>query len=73
MPNDLGGQMGVMLSLIHALSEMEVPGSVKHLQFEWPETPKEVKKQSMKPPPIVGHLMSHPLQVRRFIKRDVPH
>lgn len=72
MPNDAGGQMGVLLSVIHSLAEMDTAGSVKHLPFEWPESAKEVKRRSMKPPPIVSHLMSHPLQVRRFIKRDVP-
>jgi hypothetical protein len=57
---------------LNAVEEKKEPGSVVHLPFEWPETPKEARMEPPEPPPIVGHLQRRPWLIRNLINRDVP-
>jgi hypothetical protein len=71
-PNDVQDQTAVLRAVLQALEAMETPGEVVHLPFEWsgPEKPKP--PEGHEPPPIVGHVQRHPLQLRRLLTRDVP-
>lgn len=66
-------QREVLLGALQAVDEMTVPGSVKHLPFEWPGTAKEARAHPPQLPPIVGHLKRHPWQLPRLLRRNVPH
>jgi len=69
-PGDRDGQRAVLEAVLEALEEMKMPGSVKHLPFEWTGSEKEV--QPPEPPPIVGYLKWHPWELPRLFSRDLP-
>lgn len=71
-PGDKDGQRAVLLGALEAVEEMKVPGSIKHLPFEWTGTAKEAQAQPAKPPPIARYLMRHPWELPRLFSRDVP-
>jgi hypothetical protein len=72
MPGDKERQLAVLWGALEAVEEMEVPGSVEHLPFEWPGTEEEAQAHPPEPPPIVGHLKRHPWQLPRLLSRNVP-
>ncbi|MCJ7658571.1 MAG: hypothetical protein MUO67_05440 [Anaerolineales bacterium] len=71
-PGDLAGQLAVLRATLQALEEMHTPGSVKHLPFEWPESPKQARTHPPDSPPIVKHLQRHPWHLRNLFSRDIP-
>lgn len=71
-PGDVAGQTAVLRATLQALEGTGTPGGRVDLPFKWPEPPKQARGEPHDPPPIVGHLMRHPLQFRRLLKRDVP-
>jgi hypothetical protein len=60
----------VLRATLKALAEIRIPGEIVHLPFEWPETAENEHPEP--PPPIVGYLKKHPLQVMKLIRRQVP-
>jgi D-proline reductase (dithiol) PrdB len=71
-PGDRDGQMAVLRATLQALQEIDMPGGVRHLPFEWPEPPDQARARDVAPPPIVGYLVRHPWQLPRLLSRDVP-
>jgi len=71
-PGDRDGQRAVLMAALEALEEMKMPGSVRHLPFEWTGTEKEAQAQPPEPPPIVGYLKWHPWELPRLFSRDLP-
>lgn len=70
-PGDKDGQRAVLLAALEAVEEMKIPGSIKHLPFEWTGTAKEAQAHPPEPPPIVGYLKRHPWELPRLFSRDV--
>jgi len=71
-PGDSAGQLAVLRATLQALEEIDTPGSVKHLPFEWPETSKQARSHPSETPPIVKHIQRHPWDLRKLFTRDVP-
>jgi hypothetical protein len=71
-PGDEEGQRAVLWGALEAVEEMMVPGSTKHLPFEWPGTEEEAQAHPPEPPPIVGYLRRHPWHLPRLLSRNVP-
>lgn len=69
-PGDAAGQMDVLKATLRAIETIQIPGGIVHLPFEWPE--EKVQNEPPAPPPIVGHILRHPWQLPRLLKRDVP-
>jgi hypothetical protein len=67
-PGDKDGQRAVLWGALEAVEEMKVPGSIKHLPFEWSGT----ATHPPEPPPIVSYLKRHPRDLPRLLSRDVP-
>jgi len=71
-PGDAERQRAVLRGALEAVKEITVPGSVKHLPFEWAGTAKEAQAGPPQPPPIVSYLRWHPWQLPRLLSREVP-
>ena len=71
-PGDYHGQMSVLRSTLDALVEMQTPGEVRHLPFEWNAPPESKTGKELSPPPIAGHLMKHPWDLPRLRYRRPP-
>jgi len=71
-PGDAPTQRVVLKDTLLAAAEMDVPGSIKNLPYKWRGTEEEAQAHPPAPPPIVGHIIRHPWQLRRLLKRDVP-
>jgi hypothetical protein len=71
-PGDKDRQRAVLRGIFEALESMTVPGSLKHLPFEWNGTADEAKSRPRVPPPIVSYLKWHPWQLPRLFSRNVP-
>lgn len=71
-PGDKHRQRAVLQGALEAVEEMKVPGSIKHLLFEWSGTEKEAQAHPPVPPPIVGYLKRHPWHLPRLLSRNVP-
>lgn len=71
-PGDAAGQMAVLRAMLGALAAIDAPGTVVNLPFEWPESPKEVRSQSIETPPIGSYLQRHPWDLPRLLYRKVP-
>lgn len=71
-PGDVAGQMAVLRAALNALATIDTPGTAIDLAFEWPESPKEVRSQSMETPPIGTYLQRHPWDLPRLLYRKVP-
>ena len=54
---DVEGQRRVLLETLAFLDEAATPGEVRHLPFEWPEPPKEVKWHPPEISPIVKQFL----------------
>jgi hypothetical protein len=70
-PGDSDTQMVVLRAALAALESIDEPGGRVDLPLKWEGDPKAID-QGDGPPPIARYLMRHPLQVRKFIKREVP-
>ena len=71
-PGDVAGQTEVLRATLRGLETMDRPGSVLYLPYRWPESPKEVRKQSREAPPIADYLMRHPWHLPNLLSRNVP-
>jgi len=71
-PGDKDTQRAVLLAALEALEEMRMPGSIKHLPFEWTGSMREALATPPAAPPIVAHLKWHPWELTRLMTRDVP-
>jgi D-proline reductase (dithiol) PrdB len=71
-PHDVAGQTAVLRATLSGLAKIEQPGSVVHLPFEWPLSPKETDCAPPEPPPIVGLIMKRPWNYRRLLTGDIP-
>jgi hypothetical protein len=71
-PGDEAGQTAVLRATLQALAEMEEPGRVRHLPFQWPEDMETPRRHRQQPPPIVSHLQRRPWLLPKFLSRDVP-
>lgn len=69
-PGDIQGQTAVLRDTLHALAEIDSPGGIHHLPYEWPEAiPYEPE---IDPPPIVEYIKRHPWDLFKLMSRDVP-
>ena len=71
-PGDKVGQLTVLTTTLRALAEIEEPGSVVHLPFEWPESANELNAHPEDDPPIVKYLLKHLWQLPNFFNRKIP-
>jgi D-proline reductase (dithiol) PrdB len=71
-PGDAAGQMAVLRATLAALAEIQTPGEVVHLPFEWPELPKQVRNHPPQEPPIARYLARNPWFLPRLLSRNVP-
>ena len=71
-PGDAAGQMAVLRATLGALATIDVSGTTVNLPFEWPESPKEVRSQSIETPPIGSYLQRNPWDLPRLLYRKVP-
>ena len=71
-PGDHEGQMAVLRATLGALQEIDNPGSIKHLSFEWPEPPAKARAHPLQPPPIAKYLRRHPWLYPKLLARDIP-
>ena len=71
-PGDQKGQRNVLRSVLNALVEMNAPGSVVQLPFEWPASMDGLANEPPETPPIVRYLLRHPWHISNFYSREVP-
>jgi hypothetical protein len=71
-PGDQEGQMAVLRATLQAVAEMDTPGSIEHLAFEWSEPPRKARSHPSQPPPIAKYLRRHPWALPRLLRRDIP-
>jgi D-proline reductase (dithiol) PrdB len=71
-PGDAEGQTAVLKGTLSALKEMERPGIVVDLPFEWPEPPGKVRSHPRTPPPIVSHIKWRPWLFVNFLTGRIP-
>jgi D-proline reductase (dithiol) PrdB len=71
-PGNAEGQRAVLRATLQALEEMDTPGSIKHLPFEWPEPPRKAHSHPPEPPPIAKYLQRHPWHLPKLLSREVP-
>jgi hypothetical protein len=71
-PGDKDTQRAVLLATLAAMEDMTVPGSIRHLPFEWTGSMKEALAQPPMAPPIAGYLKWHPWELPRMMSRDLP-
>jgi len=71
-PGDRETQLAVLQATLKALVEMETPGELRHLPFEWPEHLADVASGPPESPPITNYLMKHPLQFKKLLTRGFP-
>ena len=71
-PGDAEGQRAVLAATFRAVDEIDTPGGIVHLPFEWPEPPKQARTHPAEPPPIARHLQRHPWQIPNLLSRKVP-
>ena len=69
---DNEGQSEVLRATLRTLEEIDRPGGVIHLPFEWPEPVKVARKSTAAPPPIEGYLKKRPWLVPRLLNRTPP-
>jgi len=69
---DAAGQMAVLEATLQALENIQAPGGIVHLPFEWLEAPKEVRNSPPEDPPIARYLARHPWFLPRLLNRNVP-
>ena len=71
-PGDKAGQLAVLTSTLQLLAEIEKPGSVVHLPYEWPESVNGLNAHPEVQPPIVKYLLRHPWHIPNLFKRNIP-
>ena len=73
-PLDAKGQTEVLAAALTAFVEMEHPGAVVHLPFEWPSPPRQVRRESLpqEAPPIVKLLKRRPWLFAKLLSGHIP-
>ncbi|MCG8353169.1 MAG: hypothetical protein MI924_35835 [Chloroflexales bacterium] len=71
-PGDAEGQLAVLRATLQALTEMDTPGQIEHLAFEWPELPRRTRTHPPQAPPIAAYLRRHPWLFPKLLARDIP-
>ena len=71
-PGDRQGQLAVLRGVLQALQEIDLPGRVVHLPFEWPETPREAAAHPPEPPPITTYIKKNIWELPRLLNRNPP-
>src|SRR5512133_1259976 len=71
-PGDSAGQLAVLRATLAALEHIQTPGEIVHLPFEWTGELKVSAGEAPDAPPIVKYIMTHPWQLPRLLRRDVP-
>lgn len=69
-PGDVGGQLAVLRGVFSALGDMEQPGGVVHLPFEWPEPLSRARAHPSPPPPIATYLKKRPWEFPKLVTRN---
>jgi hypothetical protein len=72
LPGDRETQLAVLRATLQALEAMQTPGEVVHLPFTWRLSDAETNADPPVPPPITQYLTTHPMQVIKLIRRDIP-
>lgn len=72
MPGDSQSQLAVVRATLQALVEIDQPGGVRHLPFEWPEPPAVANPPLAELPPIYQYLRKHISHVRTFMNHEIP-
>jgi hypothetical protein len=63
--------MAVLRATLAALESIQTPGGMVELPFEWPGDAAGAGEPP-EAPPIVKHIIRHPWQLPRLLRRDVP-
>ena len=71
-PGNSQRQMAVLRDTLEALRRMGSPGETWHLPYKWEEAPGGDDGQPSVIPPIAKHIISHPWQLPRLLKRNPP-
>ncbi len=61
----------MLRATLAALENIETPGGIVHLPFEWAEDGIELTGEKPEAPPIVKHILRHPWHLPRLLKREV--
>jgi D-proline reductase (dithiol) PrdB len=71
-PGDREGQLAVLRATLEALAEINRPGGIVHLPFEWPASARRLNAHPPQTPPISRYLRTHPWHIPNLFSRDVP-
>ena len=71
-PGDAAGQMAALRATLNALAEIDQPGSVVHLPFEWVEPTPKINCHPPLTPPIAQYITRHLWDLPRLMRRDPP-
>jgi hypothetical protein len=71
-PGQVDEQRAVVRAALQLLEQVEVPGTLTYLPFEWPEPPRQARVRPEELPPIARHLIKRPWQLIRLIRGDIP-
>ena len=63
-------QMAVLRAALKTLEEIQEPGTLVDLPFQWPEALDTGDLEE--PTPIASYLIKHPFQVMKLIRRQIP-
>jgi D-proline reductase (dithiol) PrdB len=69
-PGDREGQLQVIRAALQALIDIQEPGGVVHLPFEWPEDPTVVDIHPPEPSPIASGREKSPIPLPCWDKGD---
>jgi D-proline reductase (dithiol) PrdB len=69
-PGDAAGQMAVLRATLQALEDIQTPGTVVSLPFEW--TADDGHSHPPEPPPIVKLIQRNPWLLPRLLRRNPP-
>ena len=71
-PGERDTQMTILRAVLHALVQIQTPGTVANLPYGLPEGADWLDISPPQNPPIVGYLMRHPWHIPNFFSRKVP-
>lgn len=71
-PHDSDTQKSILKSALATFEKMTGPEETVHLQFEWSDPERKYRLGPPAPPPISKYLTRHPLQLPKFLSRNIP-
>lgn len=71
-PGDADGQRAVLRATLAAFESIRTPGGIVHLPFTWTNDPGSLPGDRPEEPPIVRHILRHPWQLPRLLRREAP-